>query len=198
MVLPLALLFLFGMIDTGRYMWEVNRAEKATQIGVRWAVATDLIPSDAGADNDLYDYNFATTTSGILQGDPVPASDFPGVSCSSSGGVVVCTCKSGDAGACPFSLDVGDQGADAFELLVDRMNDIKPDITADNLVVEYDYSGLGFAGDPNGPDVAPLVTISLTNLSFQPLTFILFDAAFDLPTASYSLTMEDGAGTFSN
>jgi TadE-like protein len=198
MVLPLALIFLFGMIDAGRYMWEVNQLEKATQIGARWAVATDLIPSDAGADDDLYDYNFATTTSGILQGDPVPASDFPGVSCSSSAGTVSCACKSAEAGACPFSVDVGDQGADAFDAMIGRMQNIKPNITADNVTVDYDYSGLGFAGDPNGPDVAPLVTISLQNMTFQPLTFILFNADIDLPSASYSLTMEDGAGSFSN
>ena len=40
MVLPLLILFLFGIIDGGRYMWEVNKAEKATQAGARVAIAT--------------------------------------------------------------------------------------------------------------------------------------------------------------
>ena len=41
LVLPLLLLFLFGIIDAGRFMWEYNRAEKATQVGARVAVVTD-------------------------------------------------------------------------------------------------------------------------------------------------------------
>ena len=46
LVLPLLLLLLFGIIDAGRFMWECNRAEKATQMGVRFAVVTDPVPSD--------------------------------------------------------------------------------------------------------------------------------------------------------
>ena len=38
LVLPLLILLLLGMIDTGRYMWEYNRAEKATQMGARFSV----------------------------------------------------------------------------------------------------------------------------------------------------------------
>ena len=45
MVLPLALLFLFGIIDAGRFMWEFNRAEKATQMGTRYAAVTNMVPS---------------------------------------------------------------------------------------------------------------------------------------------------------
>lgn len=182
MVLPVALLFLFGMIDVGRYMWEMNRAEKATQIGARWAVATDVIA------NDLADYSFAVD-GGIPQGDLIPASSFPGVSCTSDG----CTCKV-DAG-CDFGLDAD---SDAFDALVDRMNNIKSDIGPENVTIDYNYSGLGFAGDPNGVDVAPLVTVSLVNMTFQPFTFMLFSSDIGLPSASYSLTMEDGQGNWSN
>ena len=35
LVLPLLLLMLFGIIDTARFMWAVNRSEKAAQMGVR-------------------------------------------------------------------------------------------------------------------------------------------------------------------
>ena len=44
MVLPLLLLFIFGIIDVGRLMWTWNRAEKATQMGARFAVVTDMVP----------------------------------------------------------------------------------------------------------------------------------------------------------
>ncbi|PKP86344.1 MAG: pilus assembly protein TadE [Alphaproteobacteria bacterium HGW-Alphaproteobacteria-17] len=180
LVLPIILIFLLGIIDVGRFAWEINRAEKATQTGARWAAATDMIPSG------LVAYSFATSA-GIPAGNPVPASAFPGISCSSTS----CTCL----GSCSFPTT---RNSTAFNNLVNRMNDIKPDITAANVVVEYRYSGLGFAGDPNGPDVAPIISVRLQNLQFVPTTLVLFGGSIDLPDFSYSLTMEDGAGTTSN
>ena len=53
LVLPLFLLFLLGTVDAGRYIWTVNEAEKATQIGARWAVATQLIPGGDASDGLL-------------------------------------------------------------------------------------------------------------------------------------------------
>ena len=74
----------------------------------------------------------------------------------------------------------------------------KSDVTTANVIIDYDYSGLGFAGDPNGPDVAPLVTIRLQNLDFQPLLTQIFGATITLPDFSAALTLEDGDGTYSN
>lgn len=188
MVLPLLIIFLLGTIDVGRLMWDWNQAEKATQMGVRYAVATDLVPSD------LATYSFAAGTSGggnIPQGDPVPQSAFPGVSCRSSGGAASCSCL----GTCGFGL-TADQTA--FNNIVNRINAFKPDVAPENVVVEYGYSGLGFAGDPNGPDVAPLVTIRLQDLDFQPLLTQIFGAAITLPDFSAALTLEDGKGAYSN
>lgn len=183
MVLPLILMFLLGIVDVGRFAWEVNRAEKATQIGARWAAATAMIPSG------LVNYSFATS-GGIPAGNAVPVTSFPGISCSSNG-TVTCTCSA----SCSFPTTAN---ATAFTTLVNRMNDIKPDIGATNVIVDYRYSGLGFAGDPNGPDVAPIISVRLRNLQFRPFIGILFNANINLPDFSYSLTMEDGAGTASN
>ena len=44
LVLPLLLMFMLGLIDVGRVMWTMNRAEKATQMGARYAVATAVLP----------------------------------------------------------------------------------------------------------------------------------------------------------
>ena len=185
LVLPLFLLFLIGMIDAGRYVWEFNQAEKATQIGARWAAATDVIPSG------LSSYSFAIS-GGIPQGTVVPQSAFGGIWCGSNG-TVSCTCK--DNGACAFGTAAN---ATAFQNLVDRMAQIYPNIGAQNVRVDYDWSGLGFSGDPNGPDVAPLVTVSLRDATFQPITTMLFSGTLPIPSASYTLTMEDGSGTNSN
>lgn len=183
LVLPLALIFLFGIIDVGRYMWEVNRAEKATQTGTRWAVATDIIASG------LVDYSFAVD-GGILQGEPILETAFPGVECNSAG----CACAAG--GTCDFDATGTNTGA--FDDLVLRMSQIKADIAADNVTVNYGFSGLGYAGDPNGPDVAPIVTVVVRDLPFTPMIGALLGISIDIPDLSYSLTMEDGAGNFSN
>ena len=44
MVLPLLIMFLLGIIDVGRLLWTVNRIEKSTQMGVRFAIVTNPIP----------------------------------------------------------------------------------------------------------------------------------------------------------
>ena len=182
MVLPLLLLFMFGLIDSARFMWNCNRAEKATQMGVRYAVATDMVPST------LASYDF--TAQGVAGGQAVPTSIFGDATCISSG----CTCT-GSANQCGFS-------SAAFTAIVNRMRSIYPKIAASNVQVKYENVGLGYAGDPNGPDVSPLVTVSLRTganaLSFQPITFLLFRAAIPMPGFSAALTMEDGQGTVAN
>lgn len=185
-VLPLLLLALFGTVDAGRYAWALAMSEKATQTGARWAVATDMVASG------LYSYSFATA-GGVPQGTTVDSTAFPGISCTSNGGVASCTCAVG--GTCNFPTTADNA---AFGRLVTRMAEINPDITANNVVVTYAWSGLGFAGDPNGPDVAPLTTVSLRNLQFTPFTALIWGGAVNLPQFAYTLSMEDGSGTASN
>lgn len=182
MVLPLMLLFLLGIIDVGRLMWTWNQAEKATQTGVRYAVATNVLA------NNFANFSFATTGYGT-QGDPVSTTAFTGIACTSSS----CTCT----GTACNSMNVS-VNSTAFTNLVNRMNDIFPRVAAANVTVDYTNVGLGFAGDPNGPDVAPLVTVKLQNLTFQPITLMLFNASITLPSFSAALTLEDGSGTYSN
>lgn len=183
MVVPLLVLFLLGIVDVGRLLWTWNQAEKATQIGVRFAAVTNLINSDLKT--------FSYAVAGIVpQGNVVPQANFGGVTCTST----TCSCKNA-GGTCPFGMT---RDAATFNLLVARMAAFKSDIAAGNVVVDYDYSGLGFSGDPNGPDVAPLITVRLTGLQFQPLILTLFGATLNLPGFSATLSMEDGDGTNSD
>ncbi len=185
LVLPLVLIFLFGIIDVGRFAWEMNQAEKATQMGARRAVVTDMIPSG------LASYSFATS-GGIEQGTVVSQTSFPGISCTSNGTTTTCVC----AATCNFPTTANHA---AFQRLVGWMNSIKGGITAANVRVVYSWSGLGFAGDPNGADVAPIITVRLQNVRFRPITTQIFGApTITLPSFSYSLTMEDGSGSASN
>lgn len=176
LVLPILLLFLFGIIDAGRLMWTWNQAEKATQMGVRFAVATNPVASG------IKTYSYAVD-GGIPQGDPIPSGSFSTITCTSS----ACT---------PCPAYCGSRDGTAFTALVNRMARFKADIADANVTIVYDWSGLGYAGDPNGPDVSPLVTVRLQNLTFSPI--ILFGADLTLPNFAATLSMEDGDGTTSN
>ena len=190
MVLPLLLLLTIGLIEAGRFMWTCNRAEKATQMGVRYAVATDIVPGG------LVNYSFvgATRSDGttITQGDAInDPSVFAGATCLSSSGTVTCTCDT--SGSCP---DLGTPNPTAFNDIVARMQLFMPELTADNVKIDYAYSGLGYAGDPNGIDVAPLVKVSLRDIVFHAR--LLAGLNITLPAFSAALTLEDGQGSVAN
>ena len=173
MVLPLMLILLLGVIDAGRLMWTWNRAEKATQLGVRYAAVTDLVPAT------LETQNFALTN-GIPGGDPVPTSAFSSTSCDNAG------CSSWG------------YNATAFANIVNHIQAQMPEVGPEDVVIDYENVGLGYAGDPHGPDVAPLITVRLRNLQFDPISLMVFGATFSLPDFRAALTAEDGDGTVSN
>jgi len=182
LVLPLLLLLLFGVIDGGRFLWEFNRAEKATQMGVRYAAVTDLVLGSG-----FYDYSFSIND-GIPQGSTVPTDSFDHANCQNGS----CDCVGGNV--CD---DVAYDNT-AFQDIVDRMSVMYPPIGPGNVTVDYKNIGLGYAGDPNGPDVAPLVTVKLQNLVFQPITCLVFACSISMPSFAASVTSEDLSGTISN
>lgn len=189
-VLPLLIIFLLGIIDVGRLMWTWNHAEKATQMGARYAVVTDMVP------NGLASYSFAIS-GGIPQGMPIPTTSFGGLSCKSDNGTTAsCACKTASCG--PTQLISNQNLANtAFANVVAQMKRFMPEVTATNVKLDYDYSGVGYSGDPNGPDVSPLVTVSIRQdaghqLTFRPALFSLFNGTISLPSFSAPLTMESG------
>lgn len=179
MVLPLLLLMLFGIIDGGRWLWEYNRAEKATQVGARVAVVTNPVPGGLASADYL-------GVNGLTQGDIIPRSALGKIACTNT----ACT----STGTAPA---LGTFNTASFNAIVARMQAMKPDITAANVIVSYEGSGLGYAGDPNGMDVSPIVTVKLTGLTFTPITSLLF-ASLTMPDFATSLTAEDASGTQSN
>jgi len=192
MVLPLLLIFLFGMVDTGRFLWEFNEAEKATQVGARMAIVTNVLSPG------LRDEDYAGKTFGgkvLKPGDSIPAAALDTMVCNSTG----CSCPNGN-GACP---DPGTFDSATFSALVTRMKQIYPAIESENVEVRYSGSGFGTAATPSvgaGPEVmeiSPLVTVSLKDMQFRPITTFLF-ATINMPTFSTTLSSEDASGTFSN
>ena len=187
-VLPLLLVFLFGIIDAGRFAWACNQAEKATQAGARVAVVTNFV---AGG---LKSYNLVGQTVGGVtygQGDPVQASALGLITCQTSAGTPGCACTTGP---CPA---LGTIATATFTAVFNRMQMMYPELKANNIVIEYRGSGVGYAGDPSGGDVSPLVTVRLRDLFYTPLMgFFLVNVP--MPSSATTLTGEDGAGTQSN
>lgn len=186
LVLPIMLLFLFGIIDAGGYGWAINKSEKATQMGTRMAVVTS--PAATGLDTDFVGLTVGGTT--LKQGDIIPR-DSMLVTCTSAG----CSCSN-----CPQGITIGTATGtpSPFTRIVSRMQAFDPGITAANVEILYRSAGLGYAGDPSGMDIAPLVTVRLKNRTYSPFTLFLFKTAVPLPSFSYSLPMEDGSGSVSN
>jgi hypothetical protein len=186
LVAPLLIFLLFGVIDGGRWLWEVNRSEKATQAGARFAVVTDPVTSGLVTADYM-------GVGGLTQGDVIPKSAFGKVVCGSGG------CCSGNLTCTSPYPALGTFDSSAFQRIVDRMAAMNPEITAANVRISYAGSGLGYAGDPdpNRMDVSPLVTVELTGLQFRPL-FLASMAGFTMPSFATTLTAEDSDGNQSN
>lgn len=188
LVLTPLLALLCGAVDGGRYLWECNQAEKATQVGARVAVVTDLIPGGLGA-TTFVGKTIGTVT--LTQGDVVPADAIGTVSCSKPDGTLACSCDTCDKG-----LTLTPLVSTGWDKIVERMRLLAPDIQESDIRVEYSGSGLGFAGDPNGPDISPLVTVKIEGVRFKPLSTMAFSTmSIPLPKFQTTLTAEDVAGT---
>lgn len=188
LILPLLILLIFGLIDAGRLGFEYNQAAKATQIGARYLAVTDILaPGLAGS--YLGDPDGTGPLPSLNQGDRIPASALGTVKCTLAG---ECECE---AGPCPG--DLGTFNSDNFEAAAARMRGMRASIQDADVVVTYTGSGLGYAGNPTGMDLAPLVTVSLQNVEFRPL-FLFGLVSFNLPDFRTTLPAEDSSGTESN
>lgn len=188
LVLPLLLILLFGIIDAGRWMWTYNEAEKATQMGARFAVVGDGVSGSAGSGTGIYASYVGSGT--LTQGDVIPASAFGKITCTSSG----CTCTTTP---CPT---LGTANSTAFNNIVARLQLFLPQLSANNVTIEYSSSGLGYAGSPVLPDLSPLVTVKIgtpTALQFRPIT-TLDIVTLNMPTFTTTLSAEDLSGSVSN
>lgn len=190
LVLPILILFLLGVLDIGRLMWVANMAEKATQMGARYAIVTDILPPTVIAyDYVGKSYCGSSGTAVCTSGDLVTGTGALGpMTCTSTG----CSCPTG--ATCPAAPAMA---AAAFQNLGLWMRRIYPDAADDKIQVIFQGSGLGFAGDPGGSDVVPLVTVKLTGLTFTPVSLFRF-ASFSLPSFATTLTDESAVGNQSN
>ena len=170
-------MLIFGMVDFSRAMWEWNAAAKATHWGVRYAVVNDMVAIRMsewkGGDN------------GLSAGDSVTVAAVTGF-----GSPPTFTCTNT---ACGGAADPNtDFNVNAFADIVTRMQIIYNKIQPENVIVEYRHVGLGFAGNPLGPDLHPAVTIRLVGMGFDFVTPGLAGLfPIDMPDFAATMTGED-------
>ena len=182
LVAPVAVLFLLGIIDVGRFAWNLNQLEKGVHMGTRYAVATAIVPGGLIAK----DYTGTNCNGTILTaGDTICQSALGTISCTNTS----CTCA---VSPCPGTLTPYDSAS--FGRIAARVRVFAPFVAPNKVTVQYSGSGIGFVGDPapGQPDVAPIVTVKISGVPFSAMS--LLGWKLHLPTVSYSQTLEDGIG----
>lgn len=181
-------LFTLAIVDVGFALFWFNRAEKATQLGVRVAAVSDPV---AGAL-----INFRGTGS-------------PGASCRDGTGAMIPGCVhpdfrcsvTGTTGTC---TNTGLFSSAAFSKIFGEMRTLYPQLSSENVEVEYRPTPLGFVGRPsrlvnpvdpdfNSYNLVPQITVRIVNLTYNwvALGSLLGLAPLNLPVISASLNAED-------
>jgi hypothetical protein len=171
-------------------------------MGVRYAIVTDPVP--AGLSNlsaskvsavGLTDSAAHVLTNGDNL-DNYNMGKYTYSIASTAAETAAPTCQvTAPATNCTF---LGAISTTSFDAVYNWMKIFFPELKRKNIAISYSNSGLGYAGDPTGRDFYPIVTVSVQNFSFKPITLALFNSSFTLQTISAALTMEDGQGTASN
>lgn len=177
-ILVAFLMVVMGIVDFGRVLWQWNLAARATEVGVRVAAVRDPVALNV---------RDADGTAFVSAGEaPPPETLSPNPT----------ICGEGGCGASLTALDSLLQDQAAFEDLLATVRAYNPRIAAANLVIEYRHVGIGLAGNTEGPDINPIVTVSLRNLELQlhALRFLQIPP-IHLPDFRASLSAEDARGT---
>lgn len=167
---------ILGIIDFGRALWEYNEAQKACQVGARFAVVNNMVAPD------LYAWN-GQTDGGLSQGDPIPV------------GLITpnpVTCDNNGCSGWGYDSDAYDAIYDAMAAHYPRLGTAANPNPQAIVEVTYQHVGKGFAGNPLGPDVSPLTTVSIRGLQFEfstPLISAVLPLEF--PRCSATLSGED-------
>lgn len=190
--IAIALLVLtFGVLDIGFALYWFNRAEKATQLGVRVAAVSNPVTNYLDDVSGQTGPNAAQAGEGCESstGTLEPYCDHPDITCSVSNGTGTCTASGGGGG--------GTFSNAAFSKIFNEMRVLYPQLKSTNVQVEYRPSVIGFAGRPgNAPgvyNIVPQVTVRIVGLVYNYIALgsLLGLDPFTLPVISASMTGED-------
>lgn len=184
MVFMMVVFITFAVFEFGLAWYAYNRAEKATMMGVRFAVESNPVASGFTTWNAVLDGDI---DSGI--GLDLGTLGAFTVSCTNA----ACTC------AVPNCVVGTGHDAAAFTKIFEKIQPYLWRAQPTNVVVEYSHVGLGFAGRP-GIDIVPNVSVRLVdpqgggmkyNLLLLTLFFPGVPAAFSMGEFKATLPGED-------
>lgn len=156
LTLPIMLLMIAAFVEFGFVIFQWNQTAKAMQLGARLLAVSD----------PLVDLSSLEVV-GVDPGNPMPA----------DGAFVQCKGSACDLAKMSRLIQGSDGKCSAVYDGTSGMCDFNPRITADNVVVTYTRTGLGYVGRPGGPVVT--VTVETDGLYFDlPLIGALFREVF--------------------
>ncbi len=178
LILPVLLVVVFGMADLALFLWQLNSAGKAVQLGARKAVVSEPVARGAG----LTQGESAGYWNGMTLGEscaprPDGSSACPvfRVTCSIK---LRCVCETG---RCDFAL-----AEERFAPIESAMRAVLPQLRADQIELTYATNHLGYVGRPI--PVAVDVTVRITEMRYELLflggligRFLPIRAAVTLP-----------------
>jgi hypothetical protein len=188
LLLPMIVLVVCGSIDFLNAFYQWNAAAKAVEVGARIAAVSDpVVPN-------LNNLSNQAVLNGSVPGGPLPSFT---VVCRND----ACSCTGTCTGLAPNSFNraamdriVFGRGShacgDATSYYATGMCDILPSITAANVVITYNQTGLGYAGRPGGP--LPTIAVSLQDMRFQFFFLTpLLGVNIGIPPMTTTFTAED-------
>lgn len=174
-VFPLVLLAYATFVEFGFALFQWNQTINAMQLGARLAAVSDPLTGDLSALEADYPSD---------QGGPTPATPLS-VSC----GAGATACNEDRMNRLIFGSDGTCNPASGTS--IPGMCDLHPQIRANNVLITYHRSGLGYVGRPSGPVVT--VTVEARNLTFNFffLGALLGLNALEIPAHPVTVTGED-------
>jgi hypothetical protein len=164
---------LFGVIEFSYIFYQWNAATKAVQFGARLAAVSEPVASDL------------KTMTGV-GGSVKPGDDMPPFDITCDGAAASCTGGDGSYSDDAMRVIVYGRQSDgrtntqcgtalASNSLQNGMCNYFSGIAPQNVVIRYQYTGLGYAGRPGGPGhtggPVPTITVSVTGISYS-FTFL--------------------------
>ena len=189
------LTIVLGFVDFSHVFLQWNSATKAVQLGARLAAVSDPVPAGLR--------NVTGLSATVLPGMAMPAFSYQCVSTAADGSTGTCTGTTSLSYSAQAMRDIvfgrGRTNSSFCEVkpATDEakrrvgMCNIFSRIDPRNVVVKYEYTGLGYAGRPGGP--VPTITVSLTGLTFDYVFLgdLLGLSSFALPGFATTVTGED-------
>jgi Flp pilus assembly protein TadG len=187
---------IFGVIEFSYVFYQWNSATKSTERGARLAAVSSPVAS-----------NLSTLT-GLEPANNLPGAAMPAFDCTCNGSTKQCTgAVPANATACTYNetamktilLGRGNDGTNCVRGANAGMCQFFPALRQANVVVRYQYTGMGYAGRIAGP--IPTITVSLQNVKYE---FLFLSGLANLTevnfpvSATSTVTGEDLKATWSS